>query len=74
MKIGEMLEEARVQLGLTPDQAAQKLGIGRRHWDRIVKGSSANITLRVAARAKVELGVSLDALAQSEDTFSQVAV
>ena len=67
MKIGEMLEQARLEKGYSPDEVAAGLGITRRHWDRIVKGESSNIRLDTASRVKAFLGVSLDALMETEE-------
>lgn len=67
MKIGEMLEQARVERGMTAAQAAAALRIQQKHWYRIVNGESYNLTMRVAARAKTELGVSLEQLAASDE-------
>ena len=70
MNLGIMLDKHRKRLGMSPEQVAGTVGISRRQWDRLVKGTSSDLRMATAVRLSIALGISVESLAHADEFHS----
>jgi transcriptional regulator with XRE-family HTH domain len=52
----QRIERLRIKAGLTQAEVAAKIGLSRQRWNNVVKGRSANISVKTLDRLAEALG------------------